>query len=237
MIHHIECLEFMRGMVDRGERVDAIITDPPYLYLNHKLDRPFNEREFFELASRITDKIVFFGRGDSFYRWNLFCAELGFEFREEIIWNKGYVSSPFQKIGRMHETISIRIKNGGSINRVKLSPTKQSLRNNEIIFNDLKRMIASLRDIKVVEKYLRLGDYLITLGKGKHNITSSITRKEKDRGLNTFQKYKEGELIKSILKEQREEQKKSKKRRKRLNKGKWRLRNLSLNLGVVAQSI
>lgn len=30
MIHHIDCLEFMRGMVERGERVDCIITDPPY---------------------------------------------------------------------------------------------------------------------------------------------------------------------------------------------------------------
>ena len=24
MIHHTDCLEFMRGMVERGERVDAI---------------------------------------------------------------------------------------------------------------------------------------------------------------------------------------------------------------------
>lgn len=30
MLHHIDCLEFMRGMVERGEKVDCIITDPPY---------------------------------------------------------------------------------------------------------------------------------------------------------------------------------------------------------------
>lgn len=30
MIQNIDCLEFMRGMVERGERVDAIISDPPY---------------------------------------------------------------------------------------------------------------------------------------------------------------------------------------------------------------
>lgn len=62
MMHHIDCLEFMHGMAERGERVDAIITDSPCLYLNHKLDRKFNEGEFFELASKLTDKIVFFGR-------------------------------------------------------------------------------------------------------------------------------------------------------------------------------
>lgn len=112
MIHHTDCLEFMRGMVERGERVDAIITDPPYPYLNHKLDRKFNEREFFELASKITDKIVFFGRGDSFYKWNLLCAEFGFEFKEEIVWDKGMPSSCVQKIGRRHETISVRVKKG-----------------------------------------------------------------------------------------------------------------------------
>lgn len=25
MLHHIDCLEFMRGMVERGDRVNAII--------------------------------------------------------------------------------------------------------------------------------------------------------------------------------------------------------------------
>lgn len=35
MIHHTDCLEFMRGMVERGERVDAIITDPPYELSNN----------------------------------------------------------------------------------------------------------------------------------------------------------------------------------------------------------
>lgn len=112
MMHHTDCLEHMRGMVSRGERVDAIITDPPYLYLKHKLDRPFNEREFFELASKITDKIVFFGRGDSFYKWNLLCAEFGFEFKEEIVWDKRQTSSPLNQVGRIHELVSVRAKKG-----------------------------------------------------------------------------------------------------------------------------
>ena len=84
-IYNCDCIEFMQDMVNKGKAVDCIITDPPYLYLNHKLDRQFNEELFFELAGKITNKIIFFGRGDSFYKWNLIAKEQGFQFKEEII--------------------------------------------------------------------------------------------------------------------------------------------------------
>lgn len=39
-----DCIEVMSAMVEKGFKVDCIITDPPYLYLNHKLDRSFDEK-------------------------------------------------------------------------------------------------------------------------------------------------------------------------------------------------
>ena len=136
-----DCLEFMQDMANKGKKVDCIITDPPYLYLKHKLDRKFNEELFFELAGKITDKIVFFGRGDSFYKWNLLAKEQGFEFKEEIIWNKKHLSNPLGSIGRMHETISIRAKKGITLNRVKECAFKKSIRegNIDVLINDLKK--------------------------------------------------------------------------------------------------
>ena len=54
-----------------SESVEAVITDPPYLYLKHKLDVPFDEEVVFENWYRLLKNnsiIAFFGRGDAFYR-------------------------------------------------------------------------------------------------------------------------------------------------------------------------
>lgn len=166
MIHHTDCLECMRGMVSRGERVDAIITDPPYLYLKHKLDRPFNEREFFELASKITDKIVFFGRGDSFYKWNLLCAEFGFEFKEEIVWDKRQTTTPLLPLGRCHETISVRAKEGEGINKVFVDALRTHFKADDflVLINDLKRILCSIKNSDSIVKYLEKGEKNFKLG-------------------------------------------------------------------------
>ncbi|HEH6263720.1 TPA: site-specific DNA-methyltransferase [Campylobacter jejuni] len=50
-IYNCDCIEFMQDMVNQGKKVDCIITDPPYLYLNHKLDRQFNEDDFYCLIN------------------------------------------------------------------------------------------------------------------------------------------------------------------------------------------
>lgn len=206
MLNFGDCLEFMRGMVEKRERVDAIITDPPYLYLNHKLDRKFNEREFFELASQITDKIVFFGRGDSFYKWNLLCAEFGFEFKEEIIWDKTQISNPMGNLGRQHETISVRMKKGSSINKVYICPIKKALKEDkvEILINDLKRVFSSLKNSDNINRYLEKGDRILKSHKNKHCISKSEKLKEQDRDLNCINKYLRGTMLSSIMRESRE---------------------------------
>ena len=114
--------ELMTKMED--ESVDVILTDPPYLYLkNQKLERPFDEQLFFSECKRVLTKdgfIVMFGRGTSFYRWNTILDDLGFNFKEEIIWNKSYSTSPLMALSRIHETVSIFTKGKGTINRVKV---------------------------------------------------------------------------------------------------------------------
>jgi hypothetical protein len=69
--------------------VNHIFTDPPYLYLKQDFDRPWDEPLFFDNVKRmLPDKgfIALFGRGTSFYRWNTRLADMGFTFKEEIIW-------------------------------------------------------------------------------------------------------------------------------------------------------
>lgn len=86
------------------ESVDVICIDPPYLYLkNQKLERKLMSNYSFQSAKDLLTKdgfIILFGRGESFYRWNTILADLGFNFKEEIVWDKNYnsfrCSSAFQ---------------------------------------------------------------------------------------------------------------------------------------------
>ena len=49
-LYNTDCIELMKRLVNKGIQVDAIITDPPYGYLDHKLDRELDNYKFFELA-------------------------------------------------------------------------------------------------------------------------------------------------------------------------------------------
>lgn len=121
-LYNEDNLEVMKRLPN--ESIDVICIDPPYLYLkNQKLERPFDEQEFFEECKRLLTKngfIVMFGRGISFYRWNGILDRLGFVFKEEIVWNKRRITSPVLPLGRTHETISIFSKGKGKINKVKI---------------------------------------------------------------------------------------------------------------------
>lgn len=201
-IYHCDCIDFMQYMVNQGKKVDCIITDPPYLYLNHKLDRQFNEELFFELAGKITNKIVFFGRGDSFYKWNLLAKEQGFQFKEEIIWNKRHNTSPFHILSRIHETISVRMKEGLTINKVKIDALRKHFNEDEL--GVLKRVFSSVKNSDIIKNYLEKGVVILTIYKNKHSLTTDKIEKNVDRGIKTIDKYKEGTILSSIITEKRE---------------------------------
>ena len=159
-LHKGDCLELMKELP--SESVNVILTDPPYLYLkNQKLDRPFDEQVFFSEAKRILKKdgfIVLFGRGTSFYRWNTMLAELGFNFKEEIIWNKKRTSSPLLNLNRLHETISIHSKGKAFINKNRV-PYIESTVEIDTILSDIKRIMPILNN---PAEFLDVKNYLIT---------------------------------------------------------------------------
>ncbi|KAA6347161.1 DNA adenine methyltransferase YhdJ [termite gut metagenome] len=151
-----DCLTGMER-IDAGS-IDCILTDPPYLYLkNQKLDRPFDETLFFSKAKRILKDngfIVIFGRGTSFYRWNTILADLGFQFKEEVIWDKGFSTSPLMPVSRVHESISICTKKNGIINKVKVPYLERKKHDIDGIITDIKRMKAILKNTKSLDAVL-----------------------------------------------------------------------------------
>lgn len=152
-IYNEDCLEGMKRIDDNS--IDLVLTDPPYLYLkNQKLDRPFDEKAFFSEVKRVLKKdgfIVCFGRGTSFYRWNTILADMGFTFKEEIIWDKGYTSSPLMKIARVHETCSISTKGNGSINKVKIPYIEMKQFDLASMQSDINRLMTTYQNPKSMQ--------------------------------------------------------------------------------------
>ncbi|MDR0714922.1 MAG: site-specific DNA-methyltransferase [Bacteroidales bacterium] len=195
-ITQCDCLVGMKSIEDGS--IDCILTDPPYFYLkNQKLDREFDEKLFFNEAKRVLKKdgfIVLFGRGTSFYRWNTRLADLGFTFKEEIIWNKSYCSSPLMNISRVHETISIHTKGKGIINKVKIPYLEMKGHDIDAIVTDIKRLKTSFKNTKSLnsiisfmennkverEEICRLSTTISSQGVKKDDRCSSVMHAIKD---------------------------------------------------------
>lgn len=197
-----DCLELMKDIPDKS--IDCILTDPPYLYLkNQKLDRPFDEEKYFNEVNRILKDdgfIVLFGRGSSFYRWNTILDSLGFEFKEEIIWNKKYTSTIFNPIMRVHETVSLYSKNG-KLNIIRVPYVEMKQNDINSIITDIKRIKSALNNTKSLDAillYLKSGEINITKDKKyKHNLSGiGINR---DRAVETFNVIEKGLKEKSII--------------------------------------
>lgn len=207
---HGECIELLSQIPDGS--IDAIITDPPYGYLkNQKLDIPFNEKVFFSEAKRVLKPagfIVLFGRGSAFYRWNTMLVDLGFVFKEEVIWNKGQPTSPVLPLSRVHETVSIHCKGTGKINTAHIPYL--AIRKHDIgaIQRDIQRLQAALKNQECLEdiyKYLE-AKKVDCRGekKGNHFITWKPGLKKISRSVGVMKSMAEGFKEQSIMRQGRE---------------------------------
>jgi len=195
--------------------IDAVFTDPPYLYLkNQILDIPFDEDLVFSEFKRVLKSngfIVLFGRGESFYRWNTMLAKLGFKFKEEIIWDKGHCSSPLMSLSRVHETVSIWTKDKGVLNKVKVPYLEMKKHDINSIIQDIKRMKAILKNTKSLDAVLNFlesnnRDLSDEWNPNNLSISSKITKE--DRSVSVARSVQEGMNEKTIIRTDRIEQEK-----------------------------
>ena len=206
-LFNLDNSELMAKMED--ESVDVILTDPPYLYLkNQKLERPFDEQLFFSECKRVLTKngfIVMFGRGTSFYRWNTILDDLGFNFKEEIIWNKSYSTSPLMALSRIHETVSIFTKGKGTINRVKVPYMEMKSHDLESVIGDVKRMRPILKNTKSLDAVLAFLENNIVPTDKENTLSTSVSSiiKTQDRCASVMSGIKNGMNEKSIIRTDR----------------------------------
>lgn len=187
--------------------VDAIVTDPPYKYLkNQKLEVDFCEASFFEQAKRVLKPngfIVMFGRGISFYRWNLALHDLGFKFLEEVIWDKSRPSSGLLPLLRVHESISIFTKKSGVIRSVKNDYCEQREYDFDKVIADVNRIKSALNNPTELDNLIKFIETKKATYEGKaknrHNIMG--TTKVAHRSVATILPIINGLTEKSIITE------------------------------------
>lgn len=134
------CLQLMRDMP--SESVDAIITDPPYGILKHRIETGVDIDRFFDECSRVLKPnsfIVFFGQQPTLTTWNA-SAFAHFNYKAEIIWYKRNRSSMVNDIGRVHENITICVKGKRNLNRTYLP------------YMDVKNAMAEFVDVNTIKR-------------------------------------------------------------------------------------
>jgi site-specific DNA-methyltransferase (adenine-specific) len=204
-IYNEDCLIGMQRIEDNS--IDCILSDPPYLYLkNQKFDRPFDESLFFSEAKRVLKKdgfIVLFGRGTSFYRWNTILSNMGFTFKEEIVWNKSYPSSPLMAITRIHETVSIHTSGSGVINKVKVPYLETKQDDIKSIITDIKRIKGVLKNTKSFDAVLNFLENNTTSYDGVHRPSTTVVggTERINRCQSAVSAIKNGMNEKSIIKQ------------------------------------
>ena len=139
--------------------IDAIITDPPYGYLSHKIEaNPIDTLSFSTEMYRVLKHggfFAFFGKDPMMTFWNLHAMEAGFKHKDTIIWHKRQPSSPLGDIGHCHERISIFTKSNKSKKAVRFNNERFSVQQHYVSFADwikLNTVNATIKKLKSIEK-------------------------------------------------------------------------------------
>ena len=196
----------MENTIANIQRADHILTDPPYLYIKtHDFDKEFDEQLLFEHAKKILPDngfIVLFGRGTSFYRWNVLLADLGFIFKEEIVWDKRYTTAPCLALSRIHETVSIHTKKSGKIKRSKVPYIEQKQHDITSIVNDIKRIKSAINTGAGLEKiidFLQGGELYTDKRVNRHLVTQQAEIENPDRATTTINSIFTGMNERSVI--------------------------------------
>lgn len=144
-----------------------------------------------------------------------------FKFKEEIIWDKRYISSPVLPLSRIHETIAVFTRQNGSINKVKIPYMEMKKFDLEGILQDLNRMKSVLRNpqsLNNVLEFLKNNEETINNGWDErpavrrdymeatrpNNVTIGPGTPSGDRCVNAMQSLSCGMSEKSIIRVGRE---------------------------------
>lgn len=206
------CEEVMEEL--ESNSINAVVSDPPYLYLKHKFDIPFDENKVFGEWKRLLKNnsiVAFFGRGDAFFRWNLILDKLGFKFKETAVWEKENGSNYLNNFLRIHEDISFRSLGNAYLRREYIDYLEYNINKNKLdrvldVWKSLRIALNNKNKDDVI-KYIETGIREFNCEtKEKYEITARKHLRSK-REVNLFKTVKVGKIETSIMRCNREQYK------------------------------
>ena len=190
----------------KDNSVDCIITDPPYRYLDHKLDSNFDREKVFTQLYRVLKNnsfISIFGRGAELCKDVVCLEKLGFKFKEEIVWRKNNVSNFLGDLQRQHELCFILEKGHRRLNQVRIDYFDYCVETNELYklknnYNRIKQ-ICKKKKIGELIKYFRDGTVEYnTVNKSDFYLNQTIKNKT-NNDIQTIQKIEKGTFLRSVI--------------------------------------
>ncbi len=173
-ITHGDYRDAMKDIPDGS--IDAIITDPPYGILNHKIETGIDIKLFMQEANRVLKDggfLAFFGQMPTLCDW-MNEAKGDFKYRDHISWVKRVASGAALQIQRAHESVIIYSKGKSS--------SKYFTRKGR--YSDVK--VPGIQfDLITIEAFRTYIDYLhkeITTGK---ETTCDVVKKKSDSSIKT----------------------------------------------------
>ena len=126
-LHNEDCIKQMQTMIDAGEQVDSIVTDPPYElgFMGKSWDSTgiAFQKETWELALQLLKPgghLLAFGGSRTYHRMAVAIEDAGFEIRDQIMWLYGSGFPKSRNIGKDME----KRKVGGIKNLKKIGEKK-----------------------------------------------------------------------------------------------------------------
>jgi len=106
-LHNEDCIKQMQTMIDAGEQVDSIVTDPPYElgFMGKSWDSTgiAFQKETWELALQLLKPgghLLAFGGSRTYHRMAVAIEDAGFEIRDQIMWLYGSGFPKSRNIGK-----------------------------------------------------------------------------------------------------------------------------------------
>ena len=186
--------------------IDAIITDPPYLYLKHRLDKGFDEDVIFSELHRVLKDdgmLVIFGRGVSLARWVVKLDELGFKFLEELVWYKNSHSGFTLPVLRQHEMMIVFTKGKGRLNKVRIAPKDDVIKWDKLFknINYLKNYTKNPKYQDALTYYMDTGVevYDLVTGLGNEITATDPTYARTNRAVSQYKTLVEGYVERTVM--------------------------------------
>lgn len=164
-------------------------------------------KNFFELVYKLIKKdgfLIFFGRGVENARRMVIAEDVGFKFKEEIVWNKKNANNLFNNIARVHEMVYVFTKGDITINKVKKSFLDENFNVNDkdyinTLKNDISRIVSKINSINTFEDFVEWKNGNVKIKKTKKYNINGYIKFSNDRAYDVLNKYNNGSILKTVI--------------------------------------